>query len=143
VHVLQTATTSNVAAWGSMCTPQRTLANGVSVVGLGIDLYYAYWADTEGRIWRVQLDGGAAQELTASVTLPPTAEYPHHLVVDETRVYWVVNTSNLWAIRKDGTSTGPLVPLVKGGVKLGAVTFDTNYLYFTDSGDGTIWRVAK
>jgi hypothetical protein len=82
-------------------------------------------------------------DLTANATLPAAPDSPGHLVVDATRIYWVTGTANIWAINKDGSSTGTITPILTGRKQIGAVTYDANYLYFTDTGDGTVWRVSK
>jgi hypothetical protein len=136
---------SQVAGWttGNACA-STTLLTGVTPAGLGLDSTYAYFSDSgANKIKRIPIGGGTVTDLTATCTLPTGSDTPKHLVVDGSRIYWAANTGNLWAIDKDGSSTGTIAPIVTGRQQIGAVVYDANFLYFTDSGDGTVWRVSK
>jgi hypothetical protein len=138
------ASATSVASWitGNGCAAS-TLVTGITPSGLGLDSTYVYFSDSgANKIKRIPIGGGTVTDLTASVTLPAAPDAPGHLVVDSRNIYWVTGTGNLWAIGKDGTSTNVSL-LVTGRKQIGAVTYDANFLYFTDSGDGTVWRVSK
>jgi hypothetical protein len=116
---------------------------GVAAAGLGLDATYVYFSDSgANKIKRIPIGGGTVTDLTANVTLPAIPDAPGHLVVDSLHIYWAGGTPNIWAINKDGTSTTVSL-LVTGRKQIGAVTYDASFLYFTDSGDGTVWRVSK
>jgi hypothetical protein len=148
------ATKAQVASWplstSNNTCPNTPLVTGVNVAGIGVDASYVYYSDYDAnKIKRIPIGGGAVTDLTANCTLPGqvSGEYdsPHHLVVDDMRIYWVYGTGNIWAINKDGSTTcsGTLKPIAQAPGAIWDVAFDTQFLYFGVYGTAEVRRVSK
>ncbi|MBK6691814.1 MAG: hypothetical protein IPG50_06355 [Myxococcales bacterium] len=64
------------------------------------------------------------------------------LVLDASRLYWVVDSGNVLAIDKGASAGAPLV-LASGQSGPSSVAIDSGYVYWANAADGTIARVAK
>jgi hypothetical protein len=156
-RLISMATSAQVAGWtsGLNCASKTlaTTAGGAAVEprALAVDATHLYWSNLTGnKIYRVNISGSpVVTDITTTVTLPigvsSPAQFSAHLIVDATWLYWITGHQNIYAIKKDGTSTSAR-QIVSTGVFITAIAQDNTFLYFTDSGTtggGTVWKVAK
>jgi hypothetical protein len=151
-YQLYMATPSQIATWTAVGSCDEasggftTLAANAGGAGFGFDDTYVYYSDAANDIWRVPIGGGPSTNLTANATMPPLptdTSAPVRLVVDSTRIYWVDGSANIWAVAKDGSTTGKLEPLYANGSQLVSLAVDSAFLYFTDANLTTISRLVK
>src|SRR5262249_19765933 len=103
-----------VAGWSCDNNCAFTTLATAPAAGLGLDATYVYSsAPSDNKSKRAPIGGGGVTDLTTSCTLPSNmTDTPHHLVVDDSRIYWVNGSGNVWSIQKDGStkSTGTIAP---------------------------------
>ena len=148
VQGVYTATRALVSSWSAAtgCVGYTALVEGVDVLGIGIDGKNVYWADSTPALWKVATTGGSPTDISSHISLPGGRDQPRALTSDGDRVYWVGGTRSLWAIAADGSTSGNAVAFVGPSAQrkeITAMAFDSQFIYFADSGDHTIWKKAK
>lgn len=97
----------------AQCTPTGclvTLATGISLGDIAVDVTNVYWADTNagnpGTVNKVPLGGGPTTALATGQL------YPGSLAVDATTLYWA--SSNEEAVKKVPIAGGPVTTIATG-----------------------------
>jgi hypothetical protein len=148
-HQVYMATPTQLATWSASVSCDESsdgftmLTSNAGGAGFGFDSSYVYYSDAASNIWRVPIGGGPSVNLTANVVMPTGPEAPQRLLVDDSMIYWVAGSPNIWGVNKDGSSTGKLGPLSSWGSHIFALAVDSTYFYFTDTTTESISRLVK
>lgn len=104
---------------------------------LAADATSLYWSDGYAYAIRKSTKTGAG---TTTLATLPFGQGARSIAIDDTAVYWVSKEGDL--VQKVSKSGGTPMTLAKASAPLG-VAVDEAYVYWTNSGDGSVMRVAK
>jgi len=134
----------NIARVGKNGGVKVDLAVNHGTSGIAVDSNFVYWTEqTTGLLKKVPTSGGSVTTLASGLSAPL------RLAVDETRIYWIENSSGagLGSIKEISKNGGVVTTLAAGLDYPKDIAVDLNNIYWSEAGtstnNGAIKKIPK